>query len=221
MHQTKGRLFIGFTRRYLIFNNFIRNDLDLKDNEPLSYYCIVNMARMPKLHWYNWPNSGSQIISNGCHWIDHFLLLNNYIAFTAYDAVQLHNGDIICWAELENGSTFNMVITQDGSMRVGYRETIEIRSKDSTVRLRDLSYYSAEGPNRVLRQAKIKKPLVYINMYRTISQKIVAGQAGDTRESLERTCSLMLCLEDSLKKMDGEVTDDTHKVRNARKLAIC
>jgi predicted dehydrogenase len=214
MSQSKGRLFVGYTRRYLVFNEFIRDDLGLKDNEPLSYYCIVNMARMPKLHWYNWPTSGSQIISNGCHWIDHFLLLNNYGAFNLFDAVQFTNGDIVCWAELENGSTFNMVITQDGSMKVGYRETIEIRSKDSTVRIRDLAYYTAEGPSRVVRKFRIKKPSVYINMYRTISQKIVAGQDGDSFESLERTSSLMLYLEDSIRKqMKGEVVDDKQNLR--------
>ncbi|MEJ2673442.1 MAG: Gfo/Idh/MocA family oxidoreductase, partial [Deltaproteobacteria bacterium] len=196
MDQSEGKLFVGYTRRYLVFNKFIRKDLGLKDNEPLSYYCIVNMARMPKLHWYHWPNAGSQIISNGCHWIDHFLFLNDYVAFKSYGAIQFNNEDIVCWAELENGSTFNMVITQDGSMRTGYRENIEIRSKDSTVRIRDLSHYTAEGPSRILRKANVNKPVVYMNMYRTVSHKIVAGQAGDTRESLERTASLMLGLED-------------------------
>jgi predicted dehydrogenase len=219
MNQSKGRLFVGYTRRYLCFNNFIRSDLGLKENEPLSYYCIVNMARIPNLHWYNWPNSGSQIISNGCHWIDHFLFLNNYGAFKLCDAIQFNNGDIICWAELENGSTFNMVITQNGSMQIGYRETIEIRSKTSTVRIRDLTYYTAEGPNGVLKKAKIKKPLVYINMYRTISQKIVAGQDGDTSESLERTSSLTLCLEDSLKQRNGAVTGDLLKLEIVRNIA--
>jgi predicted dehydrogenase len=208
MNQSKGRLFVGYTRRYLGFNKFIRSDLGLKGNEPLSYYCIVNMARIPKLHWYNWPNSRSQIISNGCHWVDHFLFLNNYVAFKLCDAIQFNNGDIVCWAELDNGSTFNMVITQGGSMRLGYRETIEIRSQASTVRIRDLAYYTAEGPDGVLRNAKIKKPVVYINMYRTISQKIVADLDGDTSESLERTSSLILCLEDSLKQRKGEVADD-------------
>jgi hypothetical protein len=136
-----------------------------------------------------------------CHWIDHFLLLNDYVPLKSYGAIYLNNEDIVCWAELENGSTFNMVVTTHGSMRLGYRETIEIRSKDSTVRINDLSCYTAEGHNRVIRRVHIKKPEVYINAYKTISRNILAGHPGDTIKSLARTSILMLCFEDSLKQL--------------------
>ncbi len=200
LEESRKRIFVGYTRRYLLFTDFIRRDLGLHAGEPLSYYCIVNMIRTGPLHWYKWPNSRSQIISNGCHWLDHFLLLNHYTPFKSCYSREMNNGDIICWAELENKATFNMVITLHGSMRLGYRENVEIRSKDATVRIRDLSYYTAENEQRIIRRSRILKSLTYNVMYKTIFDKIVTGQPGDSIDSLIQTSRLMLTLEESLHK---------------------
>ncbi len=200
MKHAEGQLFLGFTRRYLIFNKYIKTDLRLHPKEPIYYHCILQMQKTGHLNWYNWPNSGSQIISNGCHWIDHFLYLNAWSPVIYYDALQVTNGDIICFAELENGSNFIMVLTLFGSQRLGYRETITLRSKEATVYINDLSTYLSEDSRGIIRRAHIKRPTVYDIMYQTISGKVAKAQSGEPIESLKSTASLMLQLEDRLRQ---------------------
>ena len=71
-------VFAAFQRRYSPFNDYIFNDLHIRAGEPVSCFGIAYEVPLPPQHWYRWPNSGSKIISNGCHWIDHFLYLNNF-----------------------------------------------------------------------------------------------------------------------------------------------
>src|SRR5207244_8304705 len=78
LEKNPGKLFSCFHKRFLPFNDFIYQDLQAKLGEPISCFCVVYEIPLPPLHWYRWPNSGTGIISNGCHWIDHFLYLNNF-----------------------------------------------------------------------------------------------------------------------------------------------
>ena len=203
MEDTSGRLFTGFHKRYLPFNDHIRTDLGIGDDEPISYHCIVYEIKLPALHWYRWPNSGSGVVSNGCHWIDHFMYLNHFSPATYYDAWEMGNGDVLCLAELENGAVFSMALTQHGSPRIGNQYYEELRANDVTVRIRNDSSYFAEDSRRVLRKRSINKMSVYTQMYRTISKRIVTGTPGETRESVLRSAGLMLSLEDKLNAKRG------------------
>jgi len=78
LEKSDGSLFSCFQRRYWRYNEWVREDLQLKDDTPLNYFCIIYQIMLPDGHWYRWPNSCSRIVSNGCHWLDHFLYLNNY-----------------------------------------------------------------------------------------------------------------------------------------------
>ena len=80
---------------------------------------------LPKLHWYSWPNSGSRLLSNGCHWIDYFLFLNAFSPVTNYSLKVAKNGDSNVFVELENKAVFTMVLTDLGSSRLGVREHIK------------------------------------------------------------------------------------------------
>jgi hypothetical protein len=93
-----------------------------------------------------------------------------------------------------------MVLTLFGSQRLGYRETIILRSKEVTIYINDLSTYLSEDSRRIIRRAHIKRPTVYNTMYQTISGKVAKGQPGESIESLKSTASLMLQLEDRLRK---------------------
>src|SRR5262249_57472786 len=68
----KGKVFCCFHKRYSAFNALARKDLQMQLGEPISYHCIVYEVPLPPMHWYRWPSSRSRLITNGCHWIDHF-----------------------------------------------------------------------------------------------------------------------------------------------------
>lgn len=194
--KTAGpKLFSCYHKRYIPFNIYANEDLGLRPGVPVSYSCIVYEVPLPKLHWYHWPNAKSRLVSNGCHWIDHFLFLNGFPEVRSFDLAIAPDGTLNVSVTAGNGAFFTMVLTDRGSERVGLRDYIELRTADATVRMTDGSTYVAEGPDRVIRRASINKLFSYQNMYATITEKISRGEPGDTVESVRISAGLILDLE--------------------------
>jgi len=192
---SKGSVHVGFHKRYQPFNAWAREDLDALAQEPISYYCIAYEVPLPRLHWYRWPNSGSRLLSNGCHWVDHFLYLNDFVKVRELGVDPFPNGDVSVRLVLVNDAAFHMVLTDQGGARIGVQDHIELRRRDRTARISNASRYVAEDDRRVLRRAKENKTLAYARMYRTISSNIAAGAPGDRPESIERSAGTVLELE--------------------------
>ncbi|EKD73556.1 MAG: oxidoreductase, partial [uncultured bacterium] len=195
MRQYQTPLFACYQKRYHIFNKWIADDLTIKAEEPISYHCVVFEVPLPERHWYRWPHSGSRLLSNGCHWVDHFLYLNYYSNVSHFSLQVAKNGDLNIFVELTNQATFSMLLTEKGSARLGLREHIEIRANQKTVAITDGSQYQAEDAYRILRKKRIKRLAAYQNMYRTIIEKIINHESGDSIESVERSNALILSLE--------------------------
>ena len=190
------RLFAGFHKRYSPMNDWARSDLRCVPGDPVSYYCIVYEVPLPPRHWYRWPSSRGRIVSNGCHWIDHFLFLNEYSAVDAIDVCHARSGTVSCFVTLENGACFTMLLTDEGSPRVGVQEHVELRANGVTVRMTDGMSYHAEDARRILRRATIHKYSGFRRMYRAIGQAIATGQYGDSPRSVIASTQLILALED-------------------------
>ena len=79
LEQNPSRYFAGFHMRYSPLWKLAIEDLGLEPGEPIHYHCQVFEVPVPRRNWYNWPNAHSRIVSNGCHWIDHFLYMNHHI----------------------------------------------------------------------------------------------------------------------------------------------
>lgn len=198
MTLSDGTLYCGFHKRYQILNQYAYCDLSLRLGEPVSYHCIVYEVPLPFRHWYRWPNSKSRLVSNGCHWIDHFLFLNNYCEVSRADLFLARDGTINCSMELANGAYFTMVLTDQGSERIGVQDYIELRANGVTARMSNGATYEAESKNRVLRRLTINKMDSYRRMYRSIGQKIAQGVPGDTIESVRVSTGAVLYLEQQL-----------------------
>jgi predicted dehydrogenase len=197
-----GELIACFQRRYSPMQEWAFNDINIAEDKAVHYHCIVYEIPLPTRHWYNWPNAGSRLISNGCHWIDHFMSLNHYAPAIGYQVKRLSNGDIAVAAELENGAAFTMLVTENGSERLGVRDHVEVRSGDVTVKMVDQAYYEAESSKRVIRRRSINPTKAYKRMYEGAVGRIRRGEAGDSTASLEST-KLMLRLEDELGNCQG------------------
>lgn len=194
MKQQRFKFFSCFHKRYSNLNQFVRQDIDLSSGVPVDMHCIVYEIPLPRLHWYNWPNSGSRIISNGCHWLDYFMFVNDYCAVDRFDLWKLRDKDLAIVVRLENEASLVMSLTDKGSERLGVRDVIELRSADTTVRIIDGRSYLAENSKRMLRQVKTNPVHAYRNMYDTITVRIADGEAGDHIDTL-RSTELMLDLE--------------------------
>lgn len=192
-----GRLFAGFHKRYSRFNTWLSDDLEMSDDGAVNYHCIVYEVPLPELHWYNWPNSGSRMLSNGCHWIDHFMYLNDYCRVRDYWGHCASNGDMHVGVELENDASFSMILTDEGSPRLGVRDYVEVRRGDLTARLVDDYKYESENESSVLRRGRKNPMESYERMYESITGDIVDGKPGDELRTL-RSTKLVLSLEDHL-----------------------
>jgi predicted dehydrogenase len=198
VEEHAGRFFACFQMRYGPLWTYAREDLGARRGEPIHYQCIVFESPLPANHWYNWPNSGSRLVSNGCHWLDHFLFLNDFTDVQQCHVWEYANEDLAVKVELVNGAGMNMVLTQQGSPRIGIQEHVELRANGVTVRVDNSSWYSAEGPERIVRRKRSRRLVSHATMYERICQTILAGEAGDSLKSVERSCRLLLDLEAQL-----------------------
>ena len=199
MSRSRGKIFCGFHKRYSPFNALAREDLHLQLGEPVSYHCIVYEAPLPPDHWYRWPNSRSRLITNGCHWIDHFLFLNGYPEATAWDLTLAPDRSAVnCSIVLANRAFFTMVMTYDGSQRIGPQDYVELRRNGSTVRIVNETLYLAEAKHRILRRRKVNKMRSYEQMYQDICRQIILNGAGDSAASVKGAVELGVRLEERL-----------------------
>ena len=197
------KLFIGFHKRYGLFNNLALRDLGVQHGEPISYHSIVYELIQPELFWYNWPISRSTFFANGCHQIDHFLHLNNFSKPKDFDIKLLQDGAVEVWIELENDAVFTTTFSEKGVSRVGPRDHVELKVHNRNVRITDAIRYQSEDNSRIIRKRRIFKTNSYKDMYQTICRKIAENKEGDTIDSIVISTKLMLDLEEKLQTLKG------------------
>ncbi len=195
LRNGNGKLFACFQRRYSSFNALVWEDLGITKGEPISYHAVVYETPMPTRHWYNWPNSMSRLVSDSCHWLDHFLYLNDFSKPSKHSLHITSDGSFNCSVELENGAFFTIVLTEWGSSRLGTQDYVELRHGDRTVKIVSNSQYFAESSTRILRRRRKSKVVSYASMYRTIGERILRGEDGDSMLSVDVSTRLMLDLE--------------------------
>lgn len=200
--ESASRGYFGcFHKRFTPLNDLALADLQVRPGEPVDYHCIVYEVPLPELHWYRWPNSKSRLVSNGCHWIDHFLWVNGFPEVASFSVDGGPSDVVNCSVTLENGAYFTMVLTDKGSERIGVQDYVEMRSDDLTVRIVNNTKYQAEDRHRVIRRKRINKLLPYQRMYRTIADRIARDEGGDSPRSIRVSTRLVLDLEQELMRL--------------------
>jgi predicted dehydrogenase len=196
--KSKGRYFAGFHKRYNPLNALIRRDVAEVRGKPLSYHAIVHEIPLPARHWYHWPNSRGTIVSNACHWIDHFLFLNEFSQPTRIESHRLANADIVLLIDLNNGASASIVITHNGSTRLGVREIVWVTAGDRTATIIDDRLYSSESSSRFIRQTRLHRYASSQRMYDEIGQQLIKGGGGDSAVSVQVSTQAMLLAQNQL-----------------------
>jgi len=213
--EGQPRLLACFQKRYLRFNQMALEDLAVRPGDAVNYHCVVYEIPLPALHWYRWPSSRTRLVSNGCHWIDHFLFLNRFAEPRWWDVAAAPDGTLNVSVLLENGAFFSMVLTDRGSERLGVQEHVELRANDRTVCIENASRYRAESTERVLRRAHANRLESYRRMYGTIARIVAEGRPGDPPESVRVPSQLVLDLEARLAEVlaaQGDAADPAEPV---------
>jgi predicted dehydrogenase len=213
MRSSGASLFSGYQRRYLPFNDLARRDLGVGPGDPISYHAVVFEVPLPPLHWYRWPSSRSRLLSNGCHWFDHFLYLNDWAAVSDHQLAVAPDGQLNCSVTLENGAFMTLVLTDQGSRRLGVRDHVELRAGAVTVTIEDMSRYRSENASRILARRRIGRLEPYRRMYDEIGRRIASGAPGDSLVSVQRSAGLVLDLEEQLSGPASTRTQATPRPR--------
>jgi predicted dehydrogenase len=194
--RSQGRIFVAYQRRYSLFNDYLREDLALGPRAPVSLSAIVYEAPLPRRHWYRWPASRGRIVSNGCHWIDYFLFLNDFEEVKDLHVRANPDGDHVVQARLRNGANLALVLTEEGSPRLNVRDTVRIACGPRSAVIVDQCRYESEGPARVIRRARTRRADSFDRMYTAIAQAIASRGAGDGFESLRVSGGAVLDAQD-------------------------
>ena len=132
---------LGFNRRH---NRLVKRARNLLAGEagPTSVFCIVREVPILPNHWYFWPNQGTRIAGNVCHWIDLgvFLIgehadperisLSPPIPSTGSSAYC--DGERVLTVIFSDGSLLTVAATDRGDDLRGVQETVEIRRGATT-----------------------------------------------------------------------------------------
>jgi predicted dehydrogenase len=201
-------VFTAFQRRYSPFNKYILGDLRVRPGDPVSCFAIAYEVPLPPQHWYRWPNSGSSIISNGCHWIDHFLYLNDFSPVREVTTAPMGEASVLVRMILVNEAVLSLSLTHEGSPRLGVREHCEFRANGVTATVTDAKNYMSESGQRVIRRARVHRFSAYRRMYRAMCDAIAAGAAGDSLQSLRQSGHSVLAAEaaltDATNRLEGQ-----------------
>lgn len=187
-----GRLFSCYHMRYNPLFKQASEDLIIWKNDAVHMSAQVYEVPLPKFHWYRWPNSQSHVVSNGCHWLDLFLLMNDYSTPKRVDLRLINETESISLVELENGASLCLHLTHEGSPRIGVQDYVSLRANGRTVTVINGSEYRYEDEICLRRRQKINRMDAYKNMYKTISKSIGKGGKGDGYRILETTNKLVL-----------------------------
>ena len=205
LENAGGGLYSGFHKRFARYNEWIYKDLRAELGSPINMHSIVFEMPLPDLHWYRWKNSCSRIVSNGSHWIDHFLFINDYSPVAETDVFIARDETVNVSVALENDAILTMVLSDYGSRRLGVQNNVEFRNSNGTVRVINDGNYFAESHDRVLRRANLNRLETYNRMYQTIAKRIAEGDTGDTVESFVASAGLILEVERlALQRLAGE-----------------
>lgn len=198
-----ARVHAAFQRRHSPFNRLIRRDLG---PGPVSMSATVYEVPLPALHWYRWPVVGNSVVSNGCHWIDYFLYLNDFAEVTRHQALVLAD-QVVLVLELVNGASCSISLRHSGSPRLGVRDLISLWRDDATVTIEDNSHYRSEQGFGRSRSASCSRLRSHEDMYVEFARRISEDTPGDSRRSIEVSTRAMTRLAELVDEAKAEARD--------------
>ena len=185
MRSHPGAVEIGFNRRYHPLVRRARERL-WQESGPTSISCTVKELAFEPDHWYFWPNQGTRITGNLCHWIDLavFLIEGSPMPVSLTMSPRMpgtepgSDEERVLTVTFEDGSLLTVLATIRGDDIRGVQEQMEIRRGRTTITIDDLwkLRIRSEGFERYSRT--LFRDKAHSTMYREALGRIVAGQAA-------------------------------------------
>ena len=183
MRAHPGAVEIGFNRRYHPLVRRARARLS-QESGPTSITCTVRELAFEPDHWYFWPNQGTRITGNLCHWIDLavFLIEGSPAPVSLTMSPRMpgtepgSDEERVLTVTFEDGSLLTVLATIRGDDIRGVQEQMEIRRGRTTITIDDLwkLRVRSEGIERYSRT--LFRDKAHSTMYSEALGRIVAGQ---------------------------------------------
>lgn len=192
MYNAGANIQIGFNRRYAPFIAKIKDEL--VDDQPLFINISVNEVRIADNHWYFWPNQGTRITGNACHWIDicQYFINKKPVKISLSSSI-VSPDDCVLVISYEDGSLAVISLSDKGNDMRGVQETIEIKQANSTFRLDDMLRLTVDKPGRMRKTyRRLIRDKGHKRMYQTFSRDIKKGTISNQYPlaDLEIVCKL-------------------------------
>ncbi len=198
-----ARVFCAFQLRYSALTASALKDLNVGGGRAVSCECEIHAAQLPPLHWYRWPSSRSRLLSNGCHWLDYFLFLNQFSKPVGHAVENSRDGAVRCRVELENGASLSLMLVEDSSARLGVGSRVVLKAGEVTAEIVDAEKYWSWKGGSILTKTRVPYLEGIRRMYADFGRRIAAGEPGDSAESVETTARLTLQLDRQLNGHGG------------------
>lgn len=161
---------IGFNRRYAAMTGELAVAAQ-RLPRPLVFSALVKELKLPASHWYGWPNQGTRVTGNLCHWID----LAHHLVGAPCAEVQAvgspaSDGTVSATLRFEDGSIAALVATDAGDDLGGVTEYLELRGGGTTLTVDDYRRLVEleDGRRRVRRRRREKGHAL---MYRELRRR--------------------------------------------------
>jgi predicted dehydrogenase len=165
---------IGFNRRYAAMTAELAVAAQ-RLPRPLVFSALVKELKLPASHWYGWPNQGTRVTGNLCHWID----LAHHLVGAPCAEVQAvgspaSDETVSATLRFEDGSIAALVATDAGDDLGGVTEHLELRGGGTTLTVDDYRRLIAleDGRRRVRRRRREKG---HARMYRELRRRWLDG----------------------------------------------
>jgi predicted dehydrogenase len=183
MTANPGAIEIGFNRRYHPLVRRARARL-ARESGPTSISCTIKELTFQDDHWYFWPNQGTRITGNLCHWIDLaiYLIDGNPMPVSITLSPRMpgtepgSDEERVLVVTFADGSLLTALGTTRGDDIRGVQEQMDIRRGHTTISLDDLWKYRvrADGIERYSRT--VFRDKAHGTMYREGLGRVKAGQ---------------------------------------------
>lgn len=183
MQANPGAIEIGFNRRYHPLVRKARERLR-QESGPTSITCVVKELTFQPDHWYFWPNQGTRITGNLCHWIDLavYLIDGNPLPVSVTLSPRMpgtepgSDEERVLTVTFEDGSLFTVLGTTRGDDIRGVQEQLEARRGHTTIAIDDLWKYRVRTDGIEQFSRTLFRDKAHTAMYREGLGRIRAGQ---------------------------------------------
>jgi len=183
MRANPGAIEIGFNRRYHPLVRKARARLQ-RETGPTTITCVVKELNFERDHWYFWPNQGTRMTGNLCHWIDLAVFLLDGsplpVSITLSPRVPgsepYSDEERVLVVTFADGSLLTVLGTTRGDDIRGVQEHMDIRRGLTSVVIDDLWKMRtlSEGIERPART--LFRDKAHTTMYREGLGRVVSGQ---------------------------------------------